>query len=326
VTLAQLQTFARHPVRSFLAERLQLRLPRDTLSETVDDLPLSISGLPQWQLGDRLIAARTAGLPTERWRTAERARGVLRPGILGERDLDSVEDAVNELLDAAGALGVRLGISTSWPVDLVLDDDSRVLGEVVVLDDRSALGPAVVTFSKARPGQLLQAWIDLVALTAQHPERNWRAVVVRRGENGRGPDCCELRVRGDDEAARRANARNGLGVVVDCYRRGLREPLPLFAKLSPAVHDGSHRPGHWRDTSGPFPAEGDQPEHLLTFGDVGLDDLLALPAREDDPPFTGPGDRRQSARGRVARYAAYLWGAVERSVDIDRDPVLGAHR
>ena len=97
-------------------------------------------------------------------------------------------------------------------------------------------------------------------------------------------------------------ALDALALVVDLYRRGLREPLPLFGSYSPAVHSGTSADGAWRSHNGGGDAT--RPAVRLVFGDVDVDEIDDLPPMDGDP--VGPG-------GRVERYAHHLWGAVERT-------------
>ena len=100
-------------------------------------------------------------------------------------------------------------------------------------------------------------------------------------------------------------ALGALEVAVDCYRRGLREPIPLFASLSCRLHENTATADDWE----PFGQHGDGTDEAnrLAFGALGFEDLCALPARVDDPPGT--------AVGRAARFADYLWDAIEESTE-----------
>jgi exodeoxyribonuclease V gamma subunit len=99
-----------------------------------------------------------------------------------------------------------------------------------------------------------------------------------------------------------AAASAALALVVDLYRRGLREPLPLFGSYSAAVHAGGSAEAAWKGHEGR--GDGTLAAVRLVFGDVDVDEIDALPPREGDPGATG---------NRVERYAHHLWGAVERS-------------
>ncbi len=71
-----------------------------------------------------------------------------------------------------------------------------------------------------------------MALVAADPDPTWRSVYVRRNSGGTKADGLELVACAATPEQRRTDALAALTVVVDLYRRGLREPIPLFPKLS----------------------------------------------------------------------------------------------
>jgi len=99
-------------------------------------------------------------------------------------------------------------------------------------------------------------------------------------------------------------ARGALEVAVDCYRRGMREPIPLFPSLSYKLNKNKATPADWRSRG---QGEGEDEANRLAFGDIQFADLCALAARADDPPGPSP--------GRAVRFARYLWCAVEASCE-----------
>ena len=177
--------------------------------------------------------------------SAERALGTLPPGGLGDDSLAEVEGTVDAMLDLATGLGVDPARDDRVPVEVELADGTRVVGTVVVRGREPSPGPALVTYSKASPKQHIAAWLDLVALVASDPASDWRSVVVRRTEAG-DADALVLVARGETTDGRRSLARDALEVAVDCYRRGLREPVPLFACLSAKLHDGTAKADDWQ--------------------------------------------------------------------------------
>jgi exodeoxyribonuclease V gamma subunit len=77
-----------------------------------------------------------------------------------------------------------------------------------------------VNYSWLAAKHRLQAWIELLALTVTRPERSWRAVSVGRGKPsslGPVPAVWAARVLAD---------------LLDLYRTGLSEPLPLGPKTA----------------------------------------------------------------------------------------------
>jgi exodeoxyribonuclease V gamma subunit len=304
ITLTELRSFLDHPVKAFLRRRLRIHLPGEDPSLS-DDLPTSLDALERWSVADRLITARLAGHSTAEWERHERALGTLPAGGLGDASVGEIKEAVDALLDRAEALGVDQTLDDQHPVDIELAGGIRIVG---VVDGRCASpnpGPATVTFSRAKPKQHVAAWLDLMALVATDPRTSWRSVVVRRAERGDALDALELIGRGDTPEERHARALAALEVAVDCYQRGLCEPIPLFATISRKLDAGDAEPKDWLDFNG-F-GEGYDEAHQLAFGGVDLHDLRAVPARDDDP--------RGSSRGRADRFAHHLWRAIDESTE-----------
>ena len=115
----------------------------------------------------------------------------------------------------------------------------------------------------------------------------------------------QLVSRGDTPEDRYQLAHDALEVAVDCYRRGMREPLPLFPKISYKLHKNKASQNDWQPWRGV--GEGDDEANRLAFGDVSLVELRSIPAREDDPPGT--------SNARAERFANYFWDAVESSAE-----------
>jgi hypothetical protein len=70
------------------------------------------------------------------------------------------------------------------------------------------------------------------------------------------------------------------------------------------VFDHTAKATDWRSWDGR--SDGDKVATALAYGDYDYRALLAVPARDADPP--GPGNR-------VERYATYLYGALQMAVD-----------
>ncbi len=304
ISLAELKSFFNHPVKAFMRQRLQLRL----LGEAADlpnDLATSLDSLEHWSVTDRLLAARLSGHSPGEWRRRERALGALPPGALGEAELAGIEQTVEGLLGCAAELGVELEREELLAVEVELADGSRLVDTIPGRCSGSMRGPAIVTCSRIGPKRRIPAWLDLVALTATEPATKWRSVVVGASEVGKGPAMIQLVSRGDTPADRYRLAHEALEVAVDCYRRGMLEPLPLFPKVSYKLHNHKAGQNDWQPWGGG--GEGHDEANRIAFGDVSLGELRSIPARDDDPPGI--------ANARAERFADYLWDAVESSVE-----------
>jgi exodeoxyribonuclease V gamma subunit len=305
VTLAQLKTFFTHPVRAFLRGRLQLHLPNREDNPS-DDLTTTIGPLERWKVADRLVSTRRGGHSNQVWERHERALGTLPPGGLGDDAVDRLQGEVDAVLALATSVGVDPLSVDQHGVDVQLDDGTRIVGDVGIRCASPNLGPATVTFSHASSKQHVAAWLDLIALAARDPDTDWHSLVVSRAATGDKPGLLHLMARGATPGDRRALARAALDVAVDCYRRGMCEPIPLFATLSEKLAQGTEKPSDWKSNYGR--GDGDDDANQLAFGDLTLRELCALPARDDDPPGSGA--------GRAHRFARYLWGAIDASTEM----------
>jgi len=301
VELAQLERFVRHPARAFLRERLGVFLD-DRAQEIDDALPVELDALAEWGVGDRLLAARLAGGDAGACIAAEQARGLLPPGGLGGPMLRRVAATVEEIVVVADADGA--GIPDSLDVHVELDGASLtgvvpgIIGDVIRTTLYSRLGPA----------HRLIAWVRLLAVSAAHPDRPFEAVTI--GRAAKGPGCAVARIPAlaPDAAGRRTVATAELTRLVELFRRGLREPLPLACKTSAAWAGGGANPAkaaaqEW-DSAYNRPGEGADAEHRLVLGGiVAFEAVLEEPPRADEVGEGWP----EHEPTRFGRYAHALW-------------------
>ncbi|MDQ2679284.1 MAG: exodeoxyribonuclease V subunit gamma [Actinomycetota bacterium] len=317
IELAELQSFMKDPVKYFLQRRLGVRLPgrEDGVSPL---LPVGLDGLEQWQVGDRCLSARLAGVSVEDWRRLELRLGTLPPAAMGDALLESVVADVEGLVSAAEALGLEPGRADRLPVDVVLGDGTRVVGTVTGRLAGDQPGPVRLSFSKERPAYRVPLWLDVVALTATDPGVEHRAVGVYRSRTTKPPVPIDFSVPGDPDE-RRDTAVAALEVVVDLYRRGTAEPLPIFEYLTPLVREGKATHDKWsRSSEFGGGGDGDKPPARLAFGAYDFDSLIEMPVTPYDPPApVADRDRR------VERFAHVIWHALESSV-VDRCAESGA--
>ena len=301
IDLGELHSFLAHPVAAFVGRALEARLPRkeERLSTL---LPVALTDLEKWKIGDRMLAARLDGLDPDAWLELERARGTLPPGVLEDELVDELDGIVAAITAEATAHGVRQGGAEPFEVDVELGDRTRIVGTVPLRLDPATPGPARVQYKKVQPVDRLAAWLDLMALAASDPSGDWRSVVI-----GRAPDT-RVVVEAVDLVPAGFGAADGiepctaLEVAVDCYWRGMREPIPLFPVLSYEQHRSTARSSHWVSHWGG--GDGEHAAVRLAFPDLDYQALMALPSRPGDPPGTG---------GRVDCFAEYLWGSFDRS-------------
>ena len=306
VELRDLEAFVRHPVKAFLRRRLGVSLS-DGDDELDDALPVDLNGLEQWSVGQRLLEARLAGSDMAACVQAERARGTLPPGQLGEALLDRIVPAVDDIVAAAARTGERA--TTSVQVNVALDGGVAVVGTVPGVDGDCI---ANVTFSRVGPKHRLVAWLRLLAATAGHPQRPLEAVTIgKRIGRGRGVSTVRIAALADTAEERRRVARSELAALVDLYRRGMCEPLPLYCDTSfayaHAVHRGWEPASHARqawESGYERPREDAEAEHQLALGGVwSLGRVLQVQARADECGEGWAADETS----RLGRYARRLW-------------------
>ncbi|HET6652642.1 MAG TPA: exodeoxyribonuclease V subunit gamma [Nocardioides sp.] len=300
VALADLQAFLAHPVRAFLRSRLDVTAPLEA-EETLDAIPITLDGLAKWQIGDRMLAGILSGRSPYDAAHAERLRGVLPPGALGDNVLSEVEAELKPI--ALGALKLR-GLDgldrreqRSLDVDVDLGGGRRLTGTVT-----SVWGNRLVrvTYSRLAAKHRLASWIDLLALTAGRPDESWTAHAVGRG---RGAPAVAEAGPLDHRAA------GWLRDVVDLYDRGMREPLPLPVKSACVYAEEARKNGgDWKaskewetDRFSPYGIKGEDadPAHVQAFGEAAPFACLTTPPRDDEDWNDEP--------HRLGRFAVRLW-------------------
>ncbi|WP_193666421.1 exodeoxyribonuclease V subunit gamma [Nocardioides kribbensis] len=266
VSLEELATFLKHPVRDFVRQRLDVALPLD--EETVDDgLPVEIDQLAQWGVGDRVVRDLLAGLDPARATEREWRRGVLPPGRLGWRLLRQVVERAAPL--AAEGLAQRRGHEArAVDVDVDLGRGRRLRGTVAeVFGDR--LVP--VSYSRLGATHRLQSWVQLLALSASDPDRNWTAHTLGRPSNGRSREAVGRSLLGPVDHTALTHLRD----LVALLDQGRREPLPLPVKSSfryatqrrtRAPQDQALDKVSWDWDDDRFPGECSDPAHVRVWG------------------------------------------------------------
>jgi exodeoxyribonuclease V gamma subunit len=301
IELDQLRSFFRNPAAYFLSQRLEAHLPKSE-DEPTALLPVELGPLQRWQVATRLLRSRLAGVDTDAWRAVERERGTLPPGSLETHAVEEVEAVVDVLVAAAHDLEVGNDPAEPFEVDVELSGGTRIVGSVPIRLQGPSPGPARVSYSKLKPEHRVSAWLDLMALVGTDPSRPWRSVAVGRPPRSGAPaDVLDIAVS-DGPGTRSETARRALAVAVDCYRMGLRQPIPLFSTFSYEVYCRTAKPTSWSDPrSRP---DGDHAAVVLAFGGIGFGEVTDLVAQPGDPGDSGD---------RLSRFADYFYGAMHDS-------------
>lgn len=288
VALAELISFAEHPIRAFLWQRLGLRVPEES-EDIADQLPIELDGLAKWDLGERMLTARLTGADPAGLRAAEWRRGTLPPFAFGAAVLDEVEGKVDTLVRTA------LPDYEAEPraVDIAIDlGNGRTLAGTVP----EVRGETLVrtTYSRLAPKHRLAAWVSLLALAATE-DRSWRAISTGRGQFRSRPVTRSVLVAPEAPAA--------LTVLRDLVRlrdEGMCEPLPVAPAATAAYAERRFRGDSVADAAlaaehafdgGPNGPDkfGDHTDRYLRYvwgRAPRFDRFAAAPARPGEPEST----------------------------------------
>ncbi len=213
VSLTDLIRFFNHPIRALLYDRAGLWISRP--DETPDEqIPVSLTGLDSWSIGDRLLRLRLAGHKPDLLTAAEWRRGYLPPRGLGQTVIQQISEQVEQLMLTAQPFLTDLPA----PYEVLAEIGKvRLTGSVGGVRGDSVVR---VSYSKLAAKHRLQAWLELLALTVTDPSQAWRAVTI--GRSG----CSQLRAVDSRWAA------TVLADLIELRATGLREPIPFTPKAS----------------------------------------------------------------------------------------------
>ncbi|HEU4361754.1 MAG TPA: exodeoxyribonuclease V subunit gamma [Mycobacterium sp.] len=291
VELADLLAYFKDPVKGFF-RALDYTLPWD-VDGVEDAMPVEIESLAKWAVGDRMLADMLRGMHPDDAANAEWRRGTLPPGRLGMRAACEIRDLARALAEAAHPH--RIGDPAAHDIDVDLGGGRRLTGTVAgVYRDRTVS----VTYSRLAAKHVLQSWIPLLALAAQHPRRQWTALGI-----GRGFGRAQIRERLFAPAREPLSV---LGDLVAIYDAGRREVLPLPLDTSYAWAD-ARRAGQdpvaaarkkWSDKFGDAVADA----HRTVWGEGAPLERLAGPPR--------PGEETAGESTRLGALAVRLWSPL----------------
>ena len=291
VALADLVGFFKDPVKGFF-RALEYTLPWD-VDGVSDEISVDIDALEQWAVGDRMLTDMLRGMSPDDARQSEWRRGTLPPGQLGWRKAGELREQATVL--ASTALAHRTADAEAYDVDVDLGAGRRLTGTVSPVFHDHLVS---VTYSKLDGKHLLASWIPLLALYAQHPDRDWTAICIGRARRSARPS-----QRGLGQP--RQPAVDLLRDLVAIYDAGRREPLPLPVKTSYAwasarLEGGDpEREASFRWKSGMYPAEDQDPAQVRAWGANAWLSVLKQDLR--------PGEEVDGETHRLGAYSARLW-------------------
>ena len=232
VSLADLKDFLVRPARAFLRGRLDVSAPFEP-DELADAIPVDLNSLELWQVGDRLLRELLDGQDPVKVMTAEQLADRLPPGVLGHKSLQDVAKECQQLWTRTAQL--REGTSRSVDVDVDLGGGRRLTGTVTGV---YATRVVSLGYSRLKPRQRLQTWVDLLALAATYDDTNWTGHAV--GRERAGPKRA-LTGPVDDRAT------GWLRGLVELRDLGLTRPLPMPVATAAAWAEAHTRELHGQD-------------------------------------------------------------------------------
>ncbi|MCP4957671.1 MAG: hypothetical protein GY925_00215, partial [Actinomycetia bacterium] len=252
ISLADLREFLAHPPRWFLRSILEVSLPDNPArdmgklvapttgasgvprSAEGRDLVIALDPLETWGLRNRFLAHRRAGGNAQSFLRRERAAELLPPGRLAQSELSDAEELIDALMGALDGLGAREPSTEHRQIDITLPNAWRIVGTVAGAGG-DHVGPVLASVSTASDRQRLVPWLDLMALTAHDPDTEWASVLLNRpgSRTAKGYQQRVLKIAIAEADRRHERAVAALSMVVDLFRRGSCEPLPIFPRLSP---------------------------------------------------------------------------------------------
>jgi exodeoxyribonuclease V gamma subunit len=269
--LALLATFLCKPVSHFLRHRLEVALLDESEPES-DAIPVELSHLESWAVGDRMLGDLRAGRDREAARDLEWRRGLLPPGQLGWDAARRIADEAAPIADLVDAFTAGAPVR-AVDVDVALGGGRHLVGTVSDVYDRRVVRAG---YSRLGPRHFLETWLAIVALEAAHPGRGWSAGAVGRGGRGEPPARVTF--------AAPADALTRLRELVSLYDAGMSGPVPLPLKTAHAWAARSARGSEaacryaadkeWTNRGSTFGGERDEPAHRLVWGDHAPIDVL----------------------------------------------------
>ncbi len=226
-TLHRLISYLKAPSKTFLRNSLGMFIP-DMSDPPDDELPTGLNGLERWSVADRLLTGIRHGYGAERLIAHERAADTVPAGDLATADLDEALDLARRIQKVAGDRGCIQG--SAIPITGAVTVGGEAITGSVLADPEAALvcdvGP-----SRGKPGRRIALYARVAFLSALDPERAWHGILVGKGEKETvlvvtiGP-------LGDSMKERSAEAQRRLSELVDLYREGMVDPLPIFTETS----------------------------------------------------------------------------------------------
>jgi exodeoxyribonuclease V gamma subunit len=221
IPLDDLVEFFRRPARWFARRQLDLP-PQREIPRLESREPIDPDALERWSIGNRIVESRLRGAAIEiEGEIAHlRAAGSLPPGALGDLSFRRIRPEVDATCAAAERYR-RAAAVDAIALDRVVRG-ARVVGRI---ENLRTSGLVHVHFSRVGSRQDIPWWVRHVFLCLLSPAGIAPVtIVVGRAAKVGDPTAVRFGPLADAEAI--------AGDLVDLYRAGQREPLPLFPDTS----------------------------------------------------------------------------------------------
>ena len=248
ISLDDLTRFLQHPARGFLRQRLGIAI--SSSEEDPDDaLPVELDGLQRWAIGDRVLRACLAGVPTQTAAHLEYLRGFLPPGQLGRETIRTIGGQVDELLACVRRRATRRS---------AIRRRQRAVERRTRAGRHGAAACAEMSCCRSSTHGWRPSTGSPHGCACSRSSPRPAIAICARSPSGR-PN--ERDSRSDLRGVAPEVARGVLELLVRIRDAGLREPLPLALETSyryadePAPHESGERVGAGRTHVGVRPVQ-----------------------------------------------------------------------
>ncbi len=279
VNLKDLYDAVRRPIDVFVNQRLGLILPGEEQG-IEDDFPLWPDTLTYSQIGRELLDALQSGDTPEQWKKRKYLSGGLPLGQLAKDLWTKVESEVAAI--RSNVADVLSQPASQIPISISLKDDEMAsieAGLLRVIDTVTVRGETVLSMQFSTWNRRLRVlpWLQIAALTLQHPDEIWRTIVVSKPpkDNSRAKKAVikplfaieEFVLFGSSAEERVGSAHNVLDFANTIRTRARRIPLPLFERASWILNKSKS------EQQDELNYELDRPSQKLIYSGWDLDDF-----------------------------------------------------
>ncbi|MGK0339235.1 MAG: exodeoxyribonuclease V gamma subunit [Candidatus Azotimanducaceae bacterium] len=169
----QLSAFLRHPAKYFLNQRLGVYF-RDDDNEMRDTESFALDGLDKYQLADSALQIQLSDQSIEEWQDYTRASGLVLPGPMGERQLQTELDLARLIAAAVTKVSADESFLAQFSI---LVSGIQLQADIALRGDQHIIART----GELRARQILDAWARHLALCANGYDSD--TYLISRGSN-----------------------------------------------------------------------------------------------------------------------------------------------